>query len=134
MKLNYPFENIILDQEKLTLVSRERGLKEVLFDDIERIYISKKKSIFIRFFILLIAVAAVLSFVLFYFSFSWISIPLAISALPFINKMKDSKCYELKIKLKNGHLFRRKVSPDDKNQNILLLNKIKQQIFAYKMR
>ncbi|MFE3869466.1 hypothetical protein ACFX5E_15485 [Flavobacterium sp. LS2P90] len=127
-------EEITLDKKGLILSYKERAQKEILYSELNEIYITVNKTKpFTEFIIILISICIAL------FSFLLLktNIILTLSVLiifTIVVKMSTYKRYGLKICLKNGDTFEKKIPANSKHETIDIVNDVKKEIYNYKIK
>lgn len=134
MILKNKIEEITLDKKGIILSSKERVQKEILYSELNEIYITVNKIKPVsEFVIILISVCiAIFSFLILQ-----TNIILTLSLLIIfttIVKMNTYKRYGLKICLKNGEIIEKKIPSKSKHETIDIVNDVKKEIYNYKMK
>ena len=134
MILKNKIEEITLDKKGIILSSKERVQKEILYSELNEIYITVNKIKPVsEFVIILISVCiAIFSFLILQ-----TNIILTLSLLIIfttIVKMNTYKRYALKICLKNGETIEKKIPAKTKHETIDIVNDVKKEIYNYKMK
>ena len=134
MILKNKIEEITLDKKGIILSSKERVQKEILYSELNEIYITVNKIKPVsEFVIILISVCiAIFSFLILQ-----TNIILTLSLLIIfttIVKMNTYKRYGLKICLKNGEIIEKKILAKSKHETIDIVNDVKKEIYNYKMK
>jgi len=132
MILKNKIEEITLDKKGIILSYKEREQKEILYSELNEIYITVNKiKPFSEFLIILTSVCiATFSFLILQ-----TSIILTLSLLIIfttIVKMNTYKRYALKICLKNGETIEKKIPAKTKHETIDIVNDVKKKIYNYK--
>lgn len=127
------FNDMIINDDSLILIKRKNECKQILFSDLQLIYISPLKLpksvllisvFFILLFIGLMTVAVAIEFL----------IPIVLLAtVPMFIKFSYYSGYELRIKLNDGSLCKMKFSLALKSNMIMTVNKIKKSIYQSKV-
>lgn len=134
MILKNKIEEITLDKKGIILSYKEREQKEILYSELNEIYITVNKiKPFSEFLIILISV----SIATFSFLILQTNIILTLSLLIIfttIVKMNTYKRYALKICLKNGDIIKKKITAKSKHETIDIVNDVKKEIYNYKIR
>lgn len=126
-------KNITLDKKGITLKYKEILQKEILYSELDEIYITVNKTKPFSVFILLMIslIAAVFSILVLQ-----TNIILTLSLLiifTVVLKMNTFKKYGLKICLKNGEIIETRIIAKSKHETIDTVNQIKKEIYNYKI-
>lgn len=126
-------KNITLDKKGITLKYKEILQKEILYSELDEIYITVNKTKPFSVFILLMIslIAAVFSILVLQ-----TNIILTLSLLIIfmvVLKMNTFKKYGLKICLKNGEIIETRIIAKSKHETIDTVNQIKKEIYNYKI-
>lgn len=126
-------KNITLDKKGITLKYKEILQKEILYSELDEIYITVNKTKPFSVFILLMIslIAAVFSILVLQ-----TNIILTLSLLIIfmvVLKMNTFKKYGLKICLKNGEIIETRIVAKSKHETIDTVNQIKKEIYNYKI-
>ena len=126
-------KNITLDKKGITLKYKEILQKEILYSELDEIYITVNKTKPFSVFILLMIslIAAVFSILVLQ-----TNIILTLSLLiifTVVLKMNTFKKYGLKICLKNGEIIETRIVAKSKHETIDTVNQIKKEIYNYKI-
>lgn len=124
------FKEITLVEHGIILNKRGKIKKEILFSELDQIYISvNKMKLSNKFLILLL--------LLFSHLYLQVEIPIILAYLTviiFILKMKKFRNYTLKIRLKNGKTFEKKIAEKLKQEAIDIINEIRKEIYDSKIK
>ncbi|MFE3872661.1 hypothetical protein ACFX5F_15670 [Flavobacterium sp. ZS1P70] len=127
-------EEITLDKEGMILNCKERAQKEILFSELNEIYITvNKRKPFSEFLIILISVCIAS----FSFLFLQTNIVLTLSVLlifTIVVRMSTYNRYGVKICLKNGEIIEKKIEAKSKHEIIDIVNDVKKEIYNYKIK
>lgn len=127
------FKEITLAERGIILNKRGKIKKEVLFSELDQIYISvHKMNLSNKFLIILVLLFAGLYTHL----YLQVDIPIILAYLTviiFILKMNKFRSYTLKIRLKNGKTFEKKIAEKLKQEAIDLINEIRKEIYYSKI-
>lgn len=134
MILKNKIEEITLDKKGIILSYKESEQKEILYSELNEIFITVNKiKPFSEFLIILMSVCIA--------SFSILilqtNIILALSLLIIfvtVVKMNTYKRYALKICLKNGETIEKKIPAKSKHETIDIVNDVKKEIYNYKIK
>jgi hypothetical protein len=128
------FKEITLAKHGIILNKRGKIKKEILFSELDQIYISvNKMKLSNKFSIILV----LLFFGLFSHLYLQVDIPIILAYLTviiFILKMNKFRNYTLKIRLKNGKTFEKKITEKLKQEAIDLINEIRKEIYDSKIK
>ena len=127
------FKEITLAEHGIILNKRRKIKKEALFSELDQIYISvHKMNLSNKFLIILVLLFAGLYTHL----YLQVDIPIILAYLTviiFILKMNKFRNYTLKIRLKNGKTFEKKIAEKLKQEAIDLINEIRKEIYDFKI-
>ena len=127
------FKEITLAERGIILNKRGKIKKEVLFSELDQIYISvHKMKLSNKFLIILVLLFSGL----FSHLYLQVDIPIILAYLTviiFILKMNKFRNYTLKIRLKNGKTFEKKIAEKLKQEAIDLINEIRKEIYDFKI-
>jgi hypothetical protein len=134
MILKNKIQEITLDKKGIILNYKEREQKEILYSELNKIYITVNKTRpFYEFIIILISVCiATFSFLILQTNIILTLCLLIIFTT--IVKMNTYKRYTLKICLKNGDIIKTKIPSKSKHETIDVVNDVKKEIYNYKIR
>jgi hypothetical protein len=122
-----------LVENGLILSYKSKTNKEILFSELDEIYITVNK---IKPIYALLIILLSISITVFSYLHLEIDILLLLSFLIIVAislKMNNYKSYGLKIRLKNGELFEKQVLAKSKHETIDLVNNIRKEIYNYKI-
>ena len=127
------FKEITLAERGIILNKRGKIKKEVLFSELDQIYISvHKMKLSNKFLIILVLLFSGL----FSHLYLQVDIPIILAYLTviiFILKMNKFRNYTLQIRLKNGTAFEKKIAVKLKQEAIDLINEIRKEIYDSKI-
>ena len=127
------FKEITLAEHGIILNKRGKIKKEILFSELDQIYISvHKMNLSNKFLIILVLLFAGLYTHL----YLQVDIPIILAYLTviiFILKMNKFRNYTLQIRLKNGKTFEKKIAEKLKQEAIYLINEIRKEIYDFKI-
>lgn len=127
------FKEITLAEHGIILNKRGKIKKEILFSELDQIYISvNKMKLRDKFLIILL----ILFSGLFSHLYLQVDIPIILvylTVIIFILKMNKFRNYTLKIRLKNGTAFEKKIAVKLKQEAIDLINEIRKEIYDSKI-
>lgn len=134
MIINTKFKKITLVKNGLILDYKSKPKKEISFSELDEIYITvnKIKPIYSLLIILLSIGIAAFSFL--YLQTDIILLIAFLIVITIIFKMNDYKSYGLKIRLKNGETFEKKVPVKSKHEMIAIVNDAPKEIYNYKIK
>ena len=129
MIINTKFKKITLVKNGLILCHKSKPKKEISFSELDEIYITvnKIKPIYSLLIILLSIGIAAFSFL--YLQTDIILLIAFLIVVTIIFKMNDYKSYGLKIRLKNGETFEKKVPVKSKHEMIDIVNDVRKEIY-----
>lgn len=133
MIFNTKFKRLTLAANGIILSFKSKTNKEILFSEVGKIYISVNR---IRPIYELLIIFLSISITIFSYKYLKIDMILLVFFLivVFISlKMNNYKSYGLKIRLKNGALFKKNVSVKSKIETINLVNTIRKEIYNHKI-
>ena len=127
-------EEITLDKEGIILNCKERAQKEILYSELNEIYITvNKRKPFSEFIVILISVCIAS----FSFLFLQTNIILTLSVLLIFIiavRMSTYNRYGVKICLRNGETIEKKIDAKSKHEIIDIVNDVKKEIYNYKIK
>ena len=122
-------EEITLDRDGMILNCKERAQKEILFSELNEIYITvNKRKPFSEFLIILMSVCIAS----FSFLFLQTNIMITIAVLlifTLVVRMSIYNRYGVKICLKNGEIIEKKIEAKSKHEIIDIVNDVKKEIY-----
>jgi hypothetical protein len=131
---NTKFEKITLVENGLILNYKSKTIKEILFSELDKIYITinKIKPVYTLLISLSAICLALFSYLVLKIDIILLLAFLSITAI--ILKMNNFKNYGLIIRLKNTETFEKQVSTKSKHETIDLVNDIQKEIYNYKIK
>lgn len=126
-------EEITLDKKGIILSYKEKAPKEILYSELNEIYITVNKIKPVSEFLIILMATCI---AIFSFLILQTNIILTLSILIIfttIVKMNTYKRYGLKICLKNGECIETKVPAKSKHETIDIVNDVKKEIYNYKI-
>lgn len=134
MILKNNFIKLSLTENGILLIFKTKEKKQILFSDLDQVYITvnKMKTIYIALIFVLSIGLAGFSYI--YFQIDLILIIAFLLVITIILKMNDYKSYGLKIRLKNGAIFEKRVDVKSKHETIDFVNDIRKEIYDYKIK
>ncbi len=131
MTINTKFSNIAIVEQGVVLQYRKNGAREIPFSEIENIYIKvyKLRPVCELGFI-------VLPFFLIFLSVQYLALEkvmfLGLSTIiPVFVKINNYKSYGLRICLKDGTVFRKKVGLNVKHDHICIVNAVRRKLLKH---
>ncbi len=134
MILKNNFIELSLSENGILLIFKTKEKKQILFSDLDQVYITvnKIKTIYIA---LIFAISIGLAgFSYITFQIDLILIIAFLLVITIILKMNDYKRYGLKIRLKNGVVFEKKIDIKSKHETIYFVNDIRKEIYDCKIK
>jgi hypothetical protein len=134
MILKNNFIKLSLTENGILLIFKTKEKKQILFSDLDQVYITvnKMKTIYIALIFALSIGLAGFSYI--YFQIDLILLIAFLLVITIILKMNDYKSYALKIRLKNGAIFEKRVDIKSKHETIDFVNDIRKEIYDYKIK
>jgi hypothetical protein len=134
MILKNNFIKLSLTENGILLIFKTKEKKQILFSDLDQVYITvnKMKTIYIALIFVLSIGLAGFSYI--YFQIDLILLIAFLLVITIILKMNDYKSYGLKIRLKNGAIFEKRVDIKSKHETIDFVNDIRKEIYDYKIK
>lgn len=126
------FKNITLVKNGLILDYKSKPKKEILFSELDEIYITVKKMKTIYELLIILLSVGVTAFSYFYLQTDIILLIALFIGIAIVLKMNDFKSYGLKIRLKTGDTFEKQVPAKSKHETIDLVNDVRKGIYNYK--
>ncbi|TDE07716.1 hypothetical protein [Flavobacterium sandaracinum] len=133
MNLKYTFDELNIEKNKLILNSKKKDQKAILFSEVDEIYISVHKFPSLLELVPFLFLIIIATLCLLYLSLEIMLFLPPLLILTFIIKMNDYKSYELKIRLKNGVFFTKKVPLKLKYETLDIISDIRKQIYNYRI-
>lgn len=134
MILKNNFIQLTVNENGILLTLKTKEKKEILFSDLDQIYITVNKMRTIYFALIILLSIGLAGFVYLYFQVDLILIIVFLLVITIILKMNDYKNYGLKIRLNNGAIFEKKVDLKSKHKTIDLVNDIRKRIYHCKIK
>lgn len=134
MILNTSFKKITLVKNGLILDYKSKPKKEILFSEVDEIYITVKKIKTTYELSIILLSIGIVAFSYFYLQTDIILLIAFLIVIAIILKMNDFKSYGLKIRLKNGDTFEKKIPVKSKHETIDLVNDVRKAIYNYKIK
>lgn len=131
MSSKIKFENISLIENRIILSLKSKKEEVVYFSEIDKVFIKTNKMNPIYFILFILSSMVVLFLSVTNLPLDLIMLAPVLVIITGAIKLNNHKIYALKIRLKNGRLFRQEVSPELKNKTIETVNTIRQEIYSY---
>lgn len=131
MNANTKFDDLTIVEQGLILKNGKKKDREISFSELDKIYIKvyKLKPVFELGFILFPFLLIFLSIQ--YITFEKVMFVGVSTIVPVFVKIKNYKSYGLMICLKDGAVFRKKVTSNVIGQNISIINAVRKERFNY---
>ena len=133
MILTNNFRKLTLDKNGILLILKAQEKKEILFSDLEQIYITVNKMKTIYEVLILLSATGIATFLYINFQIDLILIIAFLVVIAIILKKNDYKSYSLKLRLKNGEIFENKVQSKSKHETIDIVNEVRKEIYNIKI-
>lgn len=133
MILTNNFRKLTLDKNGILLILKAQEKKEILFSDLEQIYITVNKMKTIYEVLILLFATGLAAFNYLFFQIDLILIIAFLVFIAIILKKNDYKSYSLKLRLKNGEIFENKVQSKSKHETIDIVNEVRKEIYNIKI-
>ncbi|MFV8344090.1 hypothetical protein [Flavobacterium sp. XS2P39] len=134
MIFNTNFKKITLVKNGLILDYKSKPKKEILFSELDEIYITVKKIKTIYELSIILLSMGIAAFSYFYLQTDIILLIAFLIVIAIVLKMNDFKSYGLKIRLKNGDTFEKQVPAKSKHETIDLVNDVRKGLYNYKIK
>lgn len=126
------FHTLNVIENGLLLIKKNKEKYTILFYELNKIYIKKRKFNFLEkigllsFFLIIIAI---------FYSYLPVEIEIIASILliPLFVKINAYKSYQLNILLKDGNFFIKKINKDDRQEYIKMVNLVRKESFLLKI-
>lgn len=127
-------EEITLDKEGIILNCKERAQKEILFSELNEIYITvNKRKPFSEIIIILMSVCIASFSILFLQTNIILTLSLLLIFI-LVVRMSTYNRYGVKICLRNGETIEKKIEAKSKHEIIDIVNDVKKEIYNYKIK
>ena len=127
-------EEITLDKEGIILNCKERAQKEILFSELNEIYITvNKRKPFSEIIIILMSVC-IASFSILFLQTNIILTLSVLLIFIIVVRMSTYNRYGVKICLRNGETIEKKIEAKSKHEIIDIVNDVKKEIYNYKIK
>ncbi|MEY2868636.1 MAG: hypothetical protein RIR01_1096 [Bacteroidota bacterium] len=131
MNTNTRIKDVRIVEHGLILLNRKNEKREISFSELDKIYIKVIKLNPIFELGLILAAFTLFFFVIQYITFEKIVFLSLSSVVPFFVKATYYKSYGLRICLKDGSVFRKKVPLSLKDKNILFVSEVRRAQLNY---
>ena len=133
MPIQNNFDKVVLFKDGLIL-SLNKKKREILFNDIDSVDIRSYKISVTFTFLLGLTLTCIILFILIYLDFDMVIFPPVLIVSVVFIKIANYKSYGMKIRLKSGDFFIKRVPLKLKDEIIDKVNDIRGEIFKAKMR
>lgn len=133
MNLTNNFRKLTLNKNGILLILKTKENKQILFSDLDLIYITVNKMKTIYEVLILLSATGIAAFNYLYFQIDLILIIAFLVVIATILKKNDYKSYSLKLRLKNGQIFKNKVHLKSKHLTIDIVNEVRKEIYTIKI-
>lgn len=134
MNFKNNIEEITINKKGIILIYKESDQKEILYSDLDEIYITVNKiRPFSEFVLFLISIAVAIFSILIFQTNIILTLSLII-VITIVLKMNTHRRYGLKIVLRNGEIFEKKIQARLKHEKIDIVNEVKKEIYNYKIK
>ena len=134
MNLTNNFRKLTLTTNGILLILKTKEKKQILFSDLDLIYITVNKMKTIYEVLILLSAIGLAAFNYLFFQIDLILIIAFLVVIAIILKKNDYKSYSLKLRLQNGQIFKNKVSLKSKHDTIDMVNEVRKEIYNIKMK
>ena len=128
------FRKLTLNKNGVLLIVKTKEKKEILFSDLDQIYITINKMKTIYEVLILLSAITLATFLYLHLQIDSILIVVFLVVIVIILIKNDYKSYSLKLRLKNGEIFENKVQSKSKNETIDIVNEVRKEIYNYKIK
>lgn len=125
------FDNLIIVENGLILKSGKKRESKISFLELEKIYIKTYKLNPLFELVFILSPFLLVLLLVEYSRFEIIILLALFTVIPVFLKVNNYKWYQLKIVLKDGTFFTKKVSVNVRSENITTINKVKKQWLKY---
>ena len=134
MKSKTIFEDLVIAENGIILSYKSKQQQAVSFSELDTIYLKRYQlNPFFEFFIISLPFLLIPTFFT-YLSFNLASFLALVTIFPVFVTIKTYRWYRLKIYLKDGRIFQKKVPLKSKIENISLVNRVQTEKLYYKAR
>lgn len=134
MNLTNNFRKLTLTTNGILLILKTKEKKQILFSDLDLIYITVNKMKTIYEVLILLSAIGLAAFNYLFFQIDLILIIAFLVVISIIFKKNDYKSYSLKLRLQNGQIFKNKVPLKSKHDTIDMVNEVRKEIYNIKMK
>lgn len=134
MILTNNFRKLTLNKKGILIILKTKEKKEILFSDLDQIYITINKMKTIYEVLILLSAITIATFLYLNLQIDSILIIAFLVAIVIILIKNDYKSYSLKLSLKNGEIFENKVQSKSKHETIDIVNEVRKEIYNYKIK
>lgn len=134
MILTNNFRKLTLNKKGILIILNTKEKKEILFSDLDQIYITINKMKTIYEVLILLSAITIATFLYLNLQIDSILIIAFLVAIVIILIKNDYKSYSLKLSLKNGEIFENKVQSKSKHETIDIVNEVRKEIYNYKIK
>jgi hypothetical protein len=127
-------ENITLEKKGITLTYKELPQREILYSELDEIYITINKTEPFFKLIIILTSLCIAAFSYLILQTNIILILALLMVISIVVKMNTHKSYGLKIILKNRDVFEKKINAKSKHETIDIINDIRKEIYNYKIK
>lgn len=128
------FRKLTLNKKGILIILNTKEKKEILFSDLDQIYITINKMKTIYEVLILLSAITIATFLYLNLQIDSILIIAFLVAIVIILIKNDYKSYSLKLSLKNGEIFENKVQSKSKHETIDIVNEVRKEIYNYKIK
>lgn len=134
MNFTNNFKKLTLVKNGILLILQKKEQKEILFSELDQIYITVNKMKTFYGILILITAMGLAAFIYIFYQIDFILIFTFLVVTTIILKKNDYKSYYLKLRLKNGEIFENKVHLKSKHQTIDIVNEVRKEIYNSKIK
>lgn len=131
MKTNTRINDVRIVEHGLLLLNGKNEEREISFSELDKIYIKVVKFNPLYELALILVVFALVFFTIQYITFEKVVFLSLSSIVPFFVKTNYYKSYGLRICLKDGSVFRKKVPSDKRDRDISLVSEVRRAHLNY---
>lgn len=122
------FDTLNIIDNGLILIIKKKEKNTILFSELNKIYIEKCKFSFLNKLSLLSLFLIIIAICSYYLPMEIVALT-SILVIPLFAKINTYKRYQLKILLKDGTCFNKKINQDTKQEYIKIVNLVRKEIF-----
>ncbi|SFF09543.1 hypothetical protein [Flavobacterium xueshanense] len=134
MNLTNNFRELTLTTNGILLILKTKEKKQILFSDLDLIYITVNKMKTIYEVLILLFATGLAAFNYLFFQIDLILIIAFLVVIAIIFKKNDYKSYSLKLRLQNCQIFKNKAPLKSKHDTIDMVNEVRKEIYNIKMK